>query len=191
MAIAKKAAPPRREPAAKKPPVQNPRGSSGRPPIRQSLNADDLALRRQKSLTMRLQGMQLREIAAIVGVSAQIVQHDIKLLINANMSEQDINTARALEEERLDKLLQTATKIAEGRGDPELRLKAIDRIIRIVNQRSTLLGLNAPVRHDVQVSERTQQDLELEEMIREAQARNAAIADQLKAEVGADDPAGA
>ena len=166
-------------------------GNSGRPPIRQSLNSDDLALRRQKSLEMRLKGHQLREIAAAVGVSAQVVQADIKRLINENMSEEDISTARKLEEQRLDKVLKIAVAIAEGRGDPELRLKAIDRIQRIVNQRATLLGLNAPVRHDVLVTERTQQDLELEEMINTAKAKNAAVLEQLKAEVGADDPAGA
>jgi DNA polymerase III psi subunit len=194
MATAKKATP-------KRAPVKNPRGSSGRPPIRQSLNADELALRRQKSLELRLKGYQLREIAAIVGVSAQLVQHDIKLLINANMSEQDIVTARALEEERLDKVLRIAVAISEGRANPELRLKAnedqelrlkaIDRIQRIVNQRATLLGLNAPVRHDVMVTERTQQDIELEQMINEAKAKNALVQQQLAAEVGTDDPAGA
>jgi DNA-binding Lrp family transcriptional regulator len=171
----------------------NHKGNSGRQSgIRASKNADELALRRQKCLDLRLQGMQLREIAQKVGVSAMVVGQDIKKLINDQLSPDDVQAARALEEARLDKLLGIALGVAENlKADPELRLKAIDRVVRISNQRATLLGLNMPTRVDMTVTERTQQDIELQELINEAQARNTNVASQLKAEINTDDPAGA
>ncbi len=185
--VAKKTTPPRRGAA------NNKHGNSGRPTgTRASANPDELALRRQRSLELRLQGMQLRDIAAIVGVSSVVVQLDIKKLIQENLSDADVARARALEEVRLDNALRTAVDIAESvRRDPELRLKAIDRIVRITTARANLLGLNMPARLDMTVTERSQADLELEELINEAKAKNNTVAERLKAEVGPDDAAGA
>lgn len=185
--VAKKTTPPRRGP------INNKHGNSGRPTgTRASANPDELALRRQRSLTLRLQGMQLRDIAAIVGVSSMVVQGDIKKLIQENLNDADVARARALEEVRLDNVLRTAVGIAENvKGDPELRLKAIDRIVRISAARASLLGLNMPARLDMTVTERSQADIELEELINEAKAKNDAIAQKLKAEAGPDDAAGA
>lgn len=57
-------------------------------------------------------------------------------------------------------------------------LAAIDRLIKVEDARQRnsesrrrLLGLDMPVKVDAQVTETTQQDLELQEMIREARAR--------------------
>lgn len=56
-------------------------------------------------------------------------------------------------------------------------LAAIDRLIKVEDARQRnsesrrkLLGLDAPAKYDAQVTEVTQQDLELQEMIRDAQA---------------------
>jgi hypothetical protein len=60
-------------------------------------------------------------------------------------------------------------------------LQAIDRLVRIEeargrnsDRRARLLGLNAPTRVDAIVHEVTQQDLELQELLREAKAKVAA-----------------
>jgi hypothetical protein len=60
-------------------------------------------------------------------------------------------------------------------------LQAIDRLVRIEDargrngdRRAKLLGLNAPTRVDAIVHEVTQQDLELQELLREAKAKVAA-----------------
>ncbi|MGW8679649.1 hypothetical protein ACWGNN_01020 [Streptomyces sp. NPDC055817] len=57
-------------------------------------------------------------------------------------------------------------------------LAAIDRLIKVEDARQRnsesrrkLLGLDAPAKFDAQVTEVTQQDLELQEMIRDAKAR--------------------
>ena len=51
-----------------------------------------------------------------------------------------VEEMRTLEGERLDALLAAVWKQAMG-GD----LKAVDRVLRIIDQRARLLGLNAPV----------------------------------------------
>jgi hypothetical protein len=66
-------------------------------------------------------------------------------------------------------------------------LQAIDRLIKIEDARRRnnesqrkLLGLDAPTKVDAQVTEVTQQDIELAELIRETQAKNAAEEAQIK-----------
>jgi hypothetical protein len=66
-------------------------------------------------------------------------------------------------------------------------LQAIDRLIKIEDARRRnnesqrkLLGLDAPTKVDAQVTEVTQQDIELAELIRETQARNAAEEERIK-----------
>jgi transcriptional regulator with XRE-family HTH domain len=62
-------------------------------------------------------------------------------------------------------------------------LGAVDRLVRISESRRKLTGLDAPVKvqADVQVTETTQEDLELQELIREAKAKAAASAEALRA----------
>lgn len=164
------------------------RKATARGPQQASANVDALADRRIKSLEMRLKGMTLRQIAEVVGVSIQIVSKDVKLMLMENLADVDIPRLRAMEEARLDKVLVVAMEIAEKKSaDPELRLKAVDRVVRVSTQRATLLGLNSPVRHDVTVTERTQADVELEELINEAKVRNAGVIEKLRAEVGSND----
>lgn len=59
----------------------------------------------------------------------------------------------------------------------------IDRVLRICESRRKLLGVDAPVRvsADVQVTETTQEDLEAQELVREAKARAAAAEAKIKA----------
>lgn len=59
-------------------------------------------------------------------------------------------------------------------------LGAIDRLVRISESRRKLCGLDAPVKvqADVQVTETTQEDLELQELIRDAKAQADAAHEQ-------------
>jgi hypothetical protein len=68
-------------------------------------------------------------------------------------------------------------------------LAAIDRLLKIEDARRKnnesqrkLLGLDAPTKVDAQVTEVTQQDIELAELVREAQAKNAADEAAIKGE---------
>jgi hypothetical protein len=86
--------------------------------------------------------------------------------------------ARARMLGQLDVATQKVFEIlAESNG--ELALKAIDRLVRIQDRRSKFEGLDMPQRVDHTVTEVTQADLELRDMINEAKA----AADQRMREV--------
>lgn len=68
-------------------------------------------------------------------------------------------------------------------------LQAIDRLVKIEDARRKnnaeqrrLLGLDAPTKSEVTVTETTQQDIELQEMVAEMRAKNANTVDTLRAE---------
>lgn len=74
-------------------------------------------------------------------------------------------------------------------------LQAIDRLVRIEDarrrngeRRSKLLGLDAPAKVNTTITEVTQQDIELQEMVAEIRAKNATIEHGLRAkrEAGGD-----
>lgn len=102
--------------------------------------------RRGKALDLRRSGASLRRIAAQLGVSHVQVRNDIQDALNEAIKE-NVNNAEALrtmEIERLDDmLLRIAPQINAG------NLGAIDRAIRISEQRSKLLGLYAPIKQEI------------------------------------------
>lgn len=67
--------------------------------------------------------------------------------------------------------------------DDKKILGAVDRLVRISESRRKLVGLDAPVKvqGDITVTETTQEDLELQELLREAKARAAASAEKIRA----------
>ena len=114
------------------------------------------------------------------------------------------DAVRKLELERLDNLARTVQKIldrdhvtvsfgkvitAEDPDTGEIRplpddgpiLQAVDRMLRIQARRASLLGLDAPTRIEAQVTEVTQQDLALQELVAELKMKNAVTEEQLRA----------
>lgn len=70
-------------------------------------------------------------------------------------------------------------------------LQAIDRLVKIedarrrnAERRAKLLGLDAAVKVDATVHQMTQEDIELAELVREAQAKNAVEEARIKGETG-------
>lgn len=164
--------------------------ASGRPNgNRQSTNAQDLAVRRYKALEMRVAGYTYREIVAAIGVNQTTILADIDWCLREREAG-NIIKLRAIEEARLDDCIRAAYEVLEANRKTELALKAVDRIDRLVGRRAALLGLNAPVELNVMAHEKTQADLELEELLREAHARNKITHEQIVAQVTGDaDPA--
>jgi hypothetical protein len=75
--------------------------------------------------------------------------------------------------------------------DDTFVLQAVDRLNRIEESRRKasesirrLLGLDAAVKVDAQVTEVTQQDIAVQELVAEMKAKNATTTDQLRAERG-------
>jgi hypothetical protein len=84
-------------------------------------------------------------------------------------------------DEVLDILQADHVMVSHGRvvydqdGNPlpdyDIKLRAVDRALRARESFRRLFGLDQPTKVDATVHEVTQQDLELQEMLREAKAR--------------------
>lgn len=137
---------------------------------RQSKNATDLRTRRQQALDMRIAGHTYADIVKVTKVAMRTVRDDVEIMLR----ERDqllVPKLRAIEETRIDKALAAAFDVLEAYPKTELALKAVDRITRAVALRCRLLGLEAPVELNVRTFEKTQADLELDELLREAETR--------------------
>lgn len=167
-------------------------GNMGDNPYRRKASTpEQLVERRLQAMKMRLEGNTWEAVAKALGVAARTCRIDVEKLMAEYMREHEAETIprlRAKEEQRLDLILVQAYKIMNDNPGTEKALKAMDRVLRAVNIRSQLLGLNAPV--EVHVTEVTQMDLELRELLQTAQAANEKTRQQLLAGEGGDGPAG-
>ena len=97
------------------------------------------AIRREKALKLRAKGMSIRAIAGKLGVSKSQVQRDIVKELQAAAEERKKIAGLIIDLElaKLDELEQEAWKhIAAG------ELSAIDRVLRSMERRAKLLGLD-------------------------------------------------
>lgn len=106
-----------------------------------------IAERRTKAITLRLAGADYDTIAARLGYSGRAAAcKDITRALAVAMADlgRSADELRELELTRLDRLQAAAWAAAVG-GD----LRAIDTVLRVVDRRCRLLGLDAPVRAEV------------------------------------------
>ena len=99
----------------------------------------------------------------------------------------------AMYDEVLDILQADHVMVSHGRvvydadGKPlpdyDIKLRAVDRALRARESFRKLMGLDQPTKVDARVTEVTQEDIELAELIREAQAKNAADEAAIKGEM--------
>lgn len=105
------------------------------------------AERRAKAVAMRLAGVDYETIAQRLGYASRGAAYtDIDRALQARLVEQHqgADVLRQQELARLDRL-QAAAWTAAASGD----LKAIETVLKVVDRRCKLLGLDAPVRHEV------------------------------------------
>lgn len=108
-----------------------------------TLDDYEIAQRRKKVLSMRLAGATYRETAEALGISPSTVQKDI----NAELKEIPkwrADELRHVEERRLNRL-QRAIWPRALEGD----LPAFDRVLRVMERRAKMLGLDMPQRVEV------------------------------------------
>lgn len=119
--------------------------------------------RRPKALQLRIEGDTYRAIGAKLGVSEATAYQDVKRSLR-ELNERQAELAdelRRLEIERLDDLYNEAHKVlvavhpfvSNGRLFDELtddgpKLAAIDRMLKVMDRRAKLLGLDAPVKQE-------------------------------------------
>ena len=138
-----------------------------------------------QALAFRLRadkGLSFTEIGAAMGISrsgAFDAFNREMAAVRELVSEDEVREAVILQCARLDSALQVAATIAASSPEPDVRLRAVDRIIRIEERRARLLGLDKPQRAVLGVVVDTQG------MTAEQEA------EELAAWTGAGDPTGA
>jgi hypothetical protein len=148
---------------------------------------------------LRLAGATLRQIGEQLGISIGTVHKRIATYM-AERVDPLADQYRAVELDRLDDLTAKAYAVLTARhivvqhgkvvrdenGEPipdhAPILQAIGTLVRLAERRSKLLGLDAAVKVDAQVTTVDPADIELAQMIREAQAKAAAEEARLRGE---------
>lgn len=105
--------------------------------------------RRLTALQMRHAGASYRTIAQQLGIDVRTAFNDVQYMLT-ELAREPAENVRALELERLDRLMiplfARATRAEDGRL-PDYQ--AIDRILKIMDRRAKLLGLDAPQKIDI------------------------------------------
>lgn len=116
---------------------------------------DRIAARRAEAIKLRVRGKTIREIAEQLGVSVGQAHVDVRAAMGsiAKEAEENVSEQRGLELGRLERALEIVESVLTNsngadQGD-ELALKALDRLVKIQDQRAKLLGLYAPEKKDV------------------------------------------
>lgn len=163
-------------------------------------NSAQAAEESRAAYQLRLTGATYRDIAARLGLGLATVHARIETHIAEQVNPLAAEL-RQLELDRLDALSLKAYEVLESdhvvvqhgkivrdeQGQPVKDhgpvLAAIDRLVRISERRSRLLGLDSPVKVDAHIERLEPGDIELHQMIAEAKQRQAAEEALLKGEL--------
>lgn len=107
--------------------------------------------RARQALELRKRGKTIRQIAAELRISRSVAHRYVKEALDelARETLEDAAEVRRLELERLDLALTTAMAVMLDSGaDEDVLLRAVDRVVKVSQRRSELLGLDAPQKVD-------------------------------------------
>lgn len=128
---------------------------------------DRIAARRAEAIKLRVRGKTIREIAEALKISVGQAHDDVRTAMGAiaKEAEENVQQERGLELHRLERALLVVEEVLladeptepEGGKDTcetiessrELKLKALDRLVKIQDQRAKLLGLYAAEKKDI------------------------------------------
>lgn len=137
--------------------------------------------RRWKAWDLRIKGKSYRAIGEALNVSGKTAHQDCQAVLARVIEETNENAAqdRAVALYRLDKALEVVESALDARvfteagdADHELKLKALDRMLKIEERRARLLGTDAPSKIDAQVAAVTLEDLESRKLTAEVNESN-------------------
>lgn len=109
------------------------------------------ALHEQKGLELRMRGYTYPQIAKELGVSLGAAFRSVErglARLRAENTEQ-AHQLREIESARLDIAMVQAMRILENSRKPDQRLRAIDRVVKLIDRRARLWGLDAPTKHEL------------------------------------------
>jgi hypothetical protein len=127
------------------------------------LKTDEVTVRRTKLLALRRQGVRYDDerVEALGYKSPNAARRDLTRALEAHRVEEaaEIGAYRQQENERLDELLQAAwpqattpTPIRDKEGNvvgEEINMRAVDTILRLMDRRAKLNGLDMPVKTEL------------------------------------------
>lgn len=137
-----------------------------------TLNTSDEAAieeRRSKAWDLRVRGKSYRAIADALDVSTRTAFNDIAAVLERTKAENNetAESHKALSLSRLDRALGIVEQALDaevfdesGNADNELKLKALDRMLKIEERRAKLLGLDAPTKVEAKVEGASLEDLD-------------------------------
>ncbi len=135
-----------------------------------SADDDRIAARRAEAIRLRVSGKTIRAIAKELSISVSTAHADVRETMAevAKAARDDAETELATDLERLDNALSIVLEVlnrgatagtddGDEPGDifdglteqQELKLKAVDRLVKIQEQRAKLLGLYAPAKQEI------------------------------------------
>jgi SMC interacting uncharacterized protein involved in chromosome segregation len=165
-------------------PNQDARNGKGR-----YIRIPETARRDAQAADLRAKGWTYQKIADELGYADKRTAYDAVERALKDVVREPGTAVLHFELERLDQQLVRLNEMeaAARKVLDDQPLQAIDRLVKIedvrnrnAERRANLTGLNAAIKVDATVHEVTQQDLELQEMVREAEA--AVAADRAKRE---------
>lgn len=109
------------------------------------------AARRSMAVDLYVQGWSVRKIASQLGCGHATAARDVNEAL-AEMHAARVESVAhhvAVQEERLGVILSAALEMLANADDPDLRLRAADRVLRAEERRAKLLGLDAPSRSEL------------------------------------------
>jgi hypothetical protein len=145
--------------------------------------------RRARLIQLRLKGVPYEDIAIELGYATEdsdgvrTARKDFTRACRAAaaLEQEAADTWRETERQRLD-----ALQAAYWDDAIDGNTKAAEIILKVIADRRKLLGIDAPIQVDATITEVTQQDIALQEMIAEAKARNAVRMQELQANADGD-----
>ncbi len=120
---------------------------------------------------LRVRGYSLRQIGEKVGLTHGAVSKALQRGFE-RYEYPKVEEARKLMLDQIDKVVASLEKRIDAGDD-----KAIQNWFRAMERKTKLLGLDAPVKHEVEHTEVTQQDLELRELLAMKKAQNSLAKD--------------
>ncbi len=124
----------------------------GRP---KSADEDRIWLRRAEAVKLRARGKGFQEIADTLKIGLATAHLDVRTAMTeiAKEAEENVLAERGTELSRLERALEVVETVLlnapTAENGEELQLKALDRLIKIQDQRSKLLGLYSPEKREL------------------------------------------
>lgn len=151
-------------------------GRGGAPRL---VNRVSIAEEQVKCYELRLTGMSIEAIAKATGIARSTVHDRIQSEIAARVLPL-ADEVRKMELDRLDRwLAKLDAQIAEDR----YVARNVEVAVRVSERRAKLLGLDAPEKIEATVTEVTQEDIALAELVAEAQMQAANAEARIRGEL--------